>query len=94
MAKLSGEGFTAGEVYRVAVTEQDGGVVPAGQFLGVGPAELHCNLNSSVLREDASARAAWTVTWSATNGTSGTLPDLIRTTTFPLQVRSAEAVTD
>ncbi|MCZ2861037.1 anti-sigma factor family protein [Blastococcus sp. VKM Ac-2987] len=52
--KLSGEGFTAGEVYRVAVTEQDGGVVPAGSFLGVGPVELHCNLNSSVLREDAS----------------------------------------
>lgn len=51
--KLAGEGFTAGEVYRVAVTEEDGGLVPAGQFLGVGPAELLCNLNSSVLREDA-----------------------------------------
>ncbi|SEK97699.1 Putative zinc-finger [Blastococcus sp. DSM 46786] len=51
--KLTGEGFTAGEVYRVAVAEEDGAVVPAGQFLGVGPAELLCNLNSSVLREDA-----------------------------------------
>lgn len=51
--KLSGEGFTAGEVYRVTVTEEDGDVVPAGEFLGVGPARLDCNLNSSVLREDA-----------------------------------------
>lgn len=51
--KLSGEGFTAGEVYRVSVTEEDGDVVPAGEFLGVGPGRLDCNLNSSVLREDA-----------------------------------------
>ena len=51
--KLSGEGFTAGEVYRVSVNEQDGDVVPAGEFLGVGPGRLDCNLNSSVLREDA-----------------------------------------
>ena len=51
--KLSGEGFTAGEVYRVTVTEEDGGSVPAGEFLGVGPGQLDCNLNSSVLREDA-----------------------------------------
>lgn len=51
--KLSGQGFTAGEVYRVWVTEEDGDVVPAGEFLGVGPARLVCNLNSSVLREDA-----------------------------------------
>ncbi|CAB4899132.1 MAG: anti-sigma factor [Actinobacteria bacterium] len=51
--RLHGEGFTAGEVYRVQVTEDDGGTVPAGEFLGVGPAQLDCNLNSSVLREDA-----------------------------------------
>ena len=50
---LSGEGFVAGEVYRVSVRKADGDVVPAGAFLGVGPAELHCNLNSPVLREDA-----------------------------------------
>ncbi|TYP83715.1 anti-sigma factor [Blastococcus xanthinilyticus] len=55
--KLSGEGFTAGEVYRVAVVEEDGALVPAGQFLGVGPVELHCNLNSSVLLEDAAGFA-------------------------------------
>jgi anti-sigma factor RsiW len=51
--RLHGAGFTAGEVYRVQVTEDDGGTVPAGEFLGVGPAQLDCNLNSSVLREDA-----------------------------------------
>lgn len=51
--KLSGQGFTAGEVYRVSVTEEDGDAVPAGEFLGVGPGRLDCNLNSSVLREDA-----------------------------------------
>ncbi|MGY1679993.1 anti-sigma factor family protein [Geodermatophilus sp. SYSU D01176] len=51
--KLTGEGFTAGAVYRVVVTDEDGTAVPAGQFLGVGPAELRCNLNASVLREDA-----------------------------------------
>ncbi|TFV73955.1 anti-sigma factor [Blastococcus sp. CT_GayMR20] len=51
--KLSGEGFTAGEVYRVALREADGDRVPAGAFLGVGPGELDCNLNSPVLREDA-----------------------------------------
>jgi anti-sigma factor RsiW len=51
--RLTGEGFTAGAVYRVVVTDEEGAAVPAGQFLGVGPAELRCNLNSSVLREDA-----------------------------------------
>lgn len=51
--RLVGEGFTAGEVYRVVVTDEDGTPVPAGQFLGVGPEELRCNLNASVLREDA-----------------------------------------
>ncbi len=51
--KLTGTGFTAGEVYRVAVTDDDGREVPAGEFLGVGANELRCNLNSSVLRDDA-----------------------------------------
>jgi hypothetical protein len=51
--RLTGEGFTAGAVYRVVVTDEEGTAVPAGQFLGVGPAELRCHLNSSVLREDA-----------------------------------------
>lgn len=51
--KLTGTGFEDGEVYRVAVTDDDGREVPAGQFLGVGATELRCNLNSSVLRDDA-----------------------------------------
>ncbi|MCZ2840084.1 anti-sigma factor family protein [Modestobacter sp. VKM Ac-2985] len=51
--KLSGAGFTAGEVYRVSVLEDDGDEAPAGAFLGIGPAELDCNLNSAVLRPDA-----------------------------------------
>jgi anti-sigma factor RsiW len=51
--KLSGTGFAPGEVYRVTVTDEDGGAVPAGQFLGVGSVEMNCNLNSSVLRDDA-----------------------------------------
>ncbi|SDP32987.1 Putative zinc-finger [Klenkia soli] len=55
--QLHGEGFTAGEVYRAQVTEDDGRVVSAGEFLGTGPAEMVCNLNSSVLREDAASFA-------------------------------------
>jgi anti-sigma factor RsiW len=51
--KLSGTGFAPGEVYRVTVADEDGGAVPAGQFLGVGSVEMNCNLNSSVLRDDA-----------------------------------------
>nr|WP_208383533.1 zf-HC2 domain-containing protein [Modestobacter marinus] len=51
--KLSGAGFTAGEVYRVAVLEEGGDAAPAGAFLGTGPVELDCNLNSAVLRPDA-----------------------------------------
>jgi anti-sigma factor RsiW len=51
--RLTGTGFADGEVYRVAVTDDDGREVPAGEFLGIGSAELRCNLNSSVLRADA-----------------------------------------
>ncbi|MGY1787717.1 zf-HC2 domain-containing protein [Geodermatophilus sp. SYSU D00698] len=51
--KLTGTGFEDGEVYRVAVTDDAGREVPAGEFLGVGGVELRCNLNSSVLRADA-----------------------------------------
>ncbi|SFT65187.1 Putative zinc-finger [Geodermatophilus amargosae] len=51
--RLTGTGFADGEVYRVAVTDDDGREVPAGEFLGIGNAELRCNLNSAVLRADA-----------------------------------------
>ena len=53
--KLTGTGFADGEVYRVAVTDDDGRAVPAGEFVGVGATEMRCNLNSSVLRDDAVA---------------------------------------
>jgi hypothetical protein len=55
--QLHGAGFTAGEVYRAQVTEDDGRVVSAGEFLGTGSAEMVCNLNSSVLRQDAASFA-------------------------------------
>jgi hypothetical protein len=55
--QLHGAGFTPGEVYRAQVTEDDGRVVPAGEFLGTGDAEMVCNLNSSVLRQDAASFA-------------------------------------
>lgn len=55
--QLHGAGFTPGEVYRAQVVEDDGRVVPAGEFLGTGDAEMVCNLNSSVLREDAASFA-------------------------------------
>ncbi|SCX55485.1 Putative zinc-finger [Klenkia marina] len=53
--QLHGAGFAAGEVYRAQVTEDDGRVVSAGEFIGTGPAEMVCNLNSSVLRADAAS---------------------------------------
>ncbi len=53
--KLTGTGFDEGEVYRVAVTDDAGREVPAGEFIGVGATEMRCNLNSSVLRDDAVA---------------------------------------
>ena len=39
----------------MAVTDDEGREVSAGEFVGVGAAELRCNLNSSVLRADAVA---------------------------------------
>lgn len=53
--QLHAAGFTAGEVYRAQVTEDDGRVVSAGEFIGTGSAEMVCNLNSSVLRADAAS---------------------------------------
>lgn len=51
---LTATGFTAGEAYVVTVTDDAGRTVGAGEFLGTGGRELVCNLNSSVLRADAS----------------------------------------
>ncbi|CRK57505.1 possible anti-sigma factor [Alloactinosynnema sp. L-07] len=51
--KLTATGFETGEPYRVMVTDADGRKIPAGEFIGTGPKEMKCNLNSSVLRANA-----------------------------------------
>lgn len=51
--KLAAAGLAAGAPYTVQVTTTDGDVVDAGAFLGTGAKRLDCNLNTSVLREDA-----------------------------------------
>ncbi len=40
------------------------------------------------------ATTDWTLTWTATNGQAGTLPDVSRTTTFTLTIQEGQAVTD
>ncbi|MFD4669640.1 anti-sigma factor family protein [Lentzea sp. NPDC058450] len=52
--KLDGQGFAAGQTYQVSVTGTDGAEVSAGSFVGTGQNLMHCNLNSSLLRADAS----------------------------------------
>lgn len=51
--KLVGAGFDAGATYDVNVITASGGVEDAGEFIGVGDVTMDCNLNSSVLRGDA-----------------------------------------
>lgn len=51
--QLTASGFTPGAAYVVTVTDDAGRTVGAGEFLGTGPREMRCNLNSSVLRADA-----------------------------------------
>ncbi|MGH3567832.1 MAG: hypothetical protein ACRDRH_17745 [Pseudonocardia sp.] len=53
--KLVASGFQPGTAYRVTVTDDAGRVVSAGEFLGTGEVEMVCNLNSSILRADASS---------------------------------------
>lgn len=52
--KLTATGFEPGTPYTVTVTDAAGRTVSAGEFLGTGAEEMRCNLNSSVLRVDAS----------------------------------------
>lgn len=40
------------------------------------------------------ATVVWSLAWTASNGQSGTLPPVTRSTTFDLTVRQAQAVTD
>lgn len=51
--KLQGSGFSAGDVYDVNVITASGEPVGAGAFIGVGATSMDCNLNSPVLRKDA-----------------------------------------
>lgn len=51
--KLAAAGLADGRPYTVQVRTEDGRVVDAGAFLGTGDRPLLCNLNASVLREDA-----------------------------------------
>lgn len=51
--RMSGSGFDQGEVFSAAFRDEVGGWVPAGTFLGTGTAPMVCNLQSSLLREEA-----------------------------------------
>ena len=51
---LTATGFRMGEAYTVTVTDDAGRTVGAGEFIGTGAAQMRCNLNSSVMRVDAS----------------------------------------
>ena len=53
--KLVAAGFADGRPYTVQVRTADGETVDAGAFLGTGERTLSCNLNASVLREDAAS---------------------------------------
>lgn len=51
--KLHASGFEPGGRYRVDVLGTGGRRYPAGEFVGTGAREMDCNLNSSVLRDQA-----------------------------------------
>jgi anti-sigma factor RsiW len=53
--KLVATGFEPGRSYRVTVTDDQGRTVGAGEFVGTGPQQMRCNLNSSVLRSVAAS---------------------------------------
>ncbi|WP_018157133.1 anti-sigma factor family protein [Demetria terragena] len=51
--RMTASGFTAGAPYVVQVIDDDGKRRDAGEFVGTGDRRMVCNLNSSVLRDDA-----------------------------------------
>lgn len=51
--KLTARGFEQGANYRVVVTDRRGAEHAAGEFVGNGSGEIRCNLNSAVLRGEA-----------------------------------------
>ncbi|QYJ04030.1 zf-HC2 domain-containing protein [Nocardioides panacisoli] len=53
--RLVADGFEDGKVFRAAFRTSSGELVPAGEFIGTGPDQLVCNLQSAALREDVVA---------------------------------------
>lgn len=51
--KMEGSGFATGQPYRAVVVGRDGRSTPAGEFLGTGARTLKCNMQSAMLRQDA-----------------------------------------
>lgn len=51
---LTATGFTAAETFQVDIVDVEGTRSTAGAFVGTGENEMVCNLNSGVLRPDAS----------------------------------------
>lgn len=51
-AKFEASGLAAGEVYRAAFRAEDGRLLPAGEFIGIGDKTLTCNMQSALLRND------------------------------------------
>ena len=54
-AKFEASGLDAGEVYRAAFRAEDGRLLPAGEFIGVGDKALKCNMQAALLRDDTTA---------------------------------------
>ena len=50
--RIEAEGFADGRTFRASFRTEDGDLVPAGEFLGVGADPMTCFLQSAVLRED------------------------------------------
>jgi hypothetical protein len=51
--RFVGSGFTRGEIFHGVVRRVDGTTMAAGEFIGTGPVAVVCNLQSAVLRSDA-----------------------------------------
>lgn len=51
-ARFEAAGLDDGKVYRAAFRTQDGRLLPAGEFIGVGDKALKCNMQAALLRDD------------------------------------------
>lgn len=56
--KLNVTGLEGGESYTTTV-QAAGREYPAGEFIGVTGVEIHCNMSTSVLRDDATGFTVW-----------------------------------